>query len=246
VLHVERREHVDAGSSSSSSTSCQRFGCREPGALVCASSSTSRQPRAALSARIPSRSSSSCSRRRRGARTGCSGSAGSPDEQRRGLAAAVGLDHRRRPRRALGLGRVGPPRAWRRSCRPRARAEEDLEHARALSARACCSRRSSASGSGRAGAWLDCQGCPHRGRLVEQQHVDARLAEHAERPRLDVGRDQGQRPRRSPSRAPRRRARPGSQEQVDELDADEGHDEAAEAVDEEVARSSREAAPTGR
>ena len=99
--------------SSSSSTSCQRFSLREPGTLVCASSSTQRDLGCAREDRVevhllelgaavahrPARA------RPRGRRPWprCPGP-------------AVGLDERRRRRRCRGPRADAPRRAWRRSC----------------------------------------------------------------------------------------------------------------------------------
>jgi hypothetical protein len=86
--------------SSSSSTSCQRFGWREPGALVCASSSTSSSPgrraQRGVEVELLELRPRGAPRRR--------GSTSEPVEQRAGLAATVGLDHA--DHHVLALGRA--------------------------------------------------------------------------------------------------------------------------------------------
>ncbi len=79
-------------SSSSSITSCQRFGWREPGTLLCASSSISAT--CGLRARSASRSSSS--RSGRDSRSACAAALRGPADQRFGVGAAMGLDQLRR------------------------------------------------------------------------------------------------------------------------------------------------------
>jgi hypothetical protein len=161
--------------SSSSSTSCQRFGWREPGALVCASSSTSSSPGRRFSA---ASRSNSCELTPR-CSSGRSGSASQTLEQRGGLVATVGLDDAQHHVEALGLG---PPRRLEHAKvlpTPGAAPKKILSCPRALSARAATS--SSASGSGRASS-----SALRIEVLVEPEHVDAGFAEDAESARQGV------------------------------------------------------------
>ncbi len=103
--------------SSSSSTSCQRLGWRQPGALVCASSSTSSS--AGRRARAASRSNS-CQRAPR-CSTALARQQLEPLEQRLGLAAPVRLDHADHDIDALRARSRRASAASRRSCRRPAR-----------------------------------------------------------------------------------------------------------------------------
>ena len=189
VLHVERRVDVDAASSSSS-TSCQRLGWREPGALVWASSSTRSSAGWRASAASRSNSLQLEAAVARSARAAGARALRAAPRSRRARASRPSRRRRPCPRPQRSRGR----RASRRSCRRRpTRRRRSLSRPRAAACASCgCTRRrAAASGSGRwslSSSRQPCAASSARGRLgrscverqVELQHVDARLAEHAE------------------------------------------------------------------
>ena len=199
--------------SSSSSTSCQRLGWREPSALVCASSSTSTScgPRASTASRSIS-SSVAAAVADLAARQELE-----PGELGLGLGAAVGLDEPDDDVDALGLA----PARGHQHLVGLADAGRGAEEDRAACRGASCLRRasSSASGEGRgcgSGALnhleartchYDCQSVE---RQVELQDVDTGLAEHAEKAALGVLGHELAAPGFRQARAPWQRAAPGT------------------------------------
>ena len=204
--------------SSSSYTSCQRFGWRAPCTLECASSST--RISCGLRASAASRSNSPSLRPRYSICAG--GSTSRPSSS-----AAVSL----RPCVSTTptthvdafFARAGArPAASRRSCRRppmRRRRSSACRAARSLRFVALdLVARAASSGSGAASLMRR----RHRGRRsshsrftsrrvereIELQHVDARLAENAELPAARMRVDQRIARRRATARAPSRRARP--------------------------------------
>ena len=152
--------------SSSSCTSCQRFSFRHPGTLVWASSSTSATSGSPVE---DARRDPSPRGRRPGTRP-CD--AGSPRARRpvRRCVRGRGSRRTRSPRRCRGRPRRRLVRAWRRSCRHRVR------------------RR----GRCAAGPWPQDQRASVFEGDVQFHHVDARLAEHAQRAALGVLVDQAE------------------------------------------------------
>ena len=170
--------------SSSSSTSCQRLGWREPGALVWASSSTRTmagwRARARVEVELAELDAAVLDLARRAASPGpragprSRGGRGSRRSRRR----------RRRPRPRCR----GRPRAWRRSCRRRPTCRRRSSACRALAG----APRSAARPAGRRDLGASSPACPSARRFaagdgywrvqrqVQLQHVHARLAEQAE------------------------------------------------------------------
>ena len=146
VLDVDGRVDVDAGGEQLVARPDSASGWREPGALVCASSSTSSN--AGLRASAASRSNSSSEWPRYS--TLLARQDLEPREQPRRLAAGRASRRRRRRRRGPARAAAAPRPASRRSCRRRAtrrRRSSAGRARRALRPRSICA--SSASGSGR-------------------------------------------------------------------------------------------------
>ena len=189
--------------------SCQRFALREPGTLVCASSSTSAT--SGRRARIASTSISS---------NGCAAvldrRAGDDLEAVRAARSSSGgcaSRRSRRRRRCRARCAAGPRRAWRRSCRRPARRRDR----RAARPGSCLYSDDSTSGRGRGSARArsrpsprkpHCRSCGVRDRRAREHRRDGQRPRprHARGLELGVGdRDvRGRGPRPTPS--PRRRA----------------------------------------
>ena len=115
VLHVHRGQHVDARRRAAPRRPASASRCGDPGALVCASSSTSTT--SGVRASTASRSiSSNVGRRGRSVRRGSTSRPSSSSAVVAGRASRPA----RPPRRCPAPAGAAPRRAWRRSCRPRA------------------------------------------------------------------------------------------------------------------------------
>ena len=192
---------------SSSSTSCQRLAWRLPGTLLCASSSTSASGRLAgeqpVEVHFDKRASAIGQPGRRQDLE--------PADQPLGLGATMRLhdaDHARRRRRPCAAGR---PPASHRSCRRRARRRERSSAARAPPSR--LRRGAHPVAGGLPFPWSAIgvrQGKALVKRQVEQQDIDARLAQQAETRGLACARRPGRVSPPGRRRVPLRRAAPGT------------------------------------
>jgi hypothetical protein len=203
-------DHTSMPAASSSCTSCQRFGWREPSTLECANSSTS-----STAGRAPGRrrgrTPSACGH---GGHLAQAAAAGRPAARR--FRCGHGFRPGRPARRRQGFAHVAPRPAWRRSC-PRRRWRRS--RCAACRARRAVLRRAAfqAAGRGRGGCrwvgprnasgWaLQISTVSRRARhalqrQIEPQHIHARLAEHAPQRLLGVACHQRARPRADTARA---------------------------------------------